>query len=76
MKPIRGLKNDGRAKTLLNGYVINYNFCRKHQALGKTPAEAAGINVKGWKQLIEAAQAQKAEGKVEDKQALEVVVKA
>ena len=75
-KPMRGLKNDKRAKSLLNGYVINYNFCRKHQSIKMTPAEAAGINVKGWKQLIEVAQAQKAEGKAEDKQALEVVVKA
>lgn len=73
---MRGLKNDIRAKTLLDGYVVNYNFCRKHQSIGKTPAEAAGINVKGWKQLIEAAQFQKSEGKTEDKQVLEVVVKA
>jgi hypothetical protein len=40
-----------------------------------TPAEAAGINIKGWKQLIEAAQIQKTGGKREDKQALEVVVR-
>ena len=40
-----------------------------------TPAEAAGINVKGWKQLIEAAQIQKAGGKTEDKQILEIMVK-
>jgi hypothetical protein len=38
-------------------------------------AEAAGINVKGWKQLIEAAQIQKSGGKVEDKEVLEVVVR-
>jgi transposase-like protein len=75
-KPMRGLKNDERAKTLLDGYVINYNFCRKHQSTNMTPAEAAGINVKGWKQLIESAQAQKAGGKPEKKQVLEVVVKA
>jgi hypothetical protein len=73
---MRGLKNDERAKTLLDGYVINYNFCRKHQSINMTPAEAAGINVKGWKQLIESAQAQKAGGKPEEKQVLEVVVKA
>jgi hypothetical protein len=72
---MRGLKNDKRAKTLLDGYVINYNFCRKHQSINMTPAEAAGINVKGWKQLIEAAQIQKSGGQKEDKQVLEVVVK-
>jgi transposase-like protein len=74
-KPMRGLKNDKRAKTLLDGYVINYNFCRKHQSINMTPAEAAGINIKGWKQLIEVAQIQKFGGKTEDKQVLEVVVK-
>ena len=75
-KPMRGLKNDKRAESLLNGYVINYNFCRKHQSLNKTPAEAAGINVRGWKQLIEAAQIHKTGGKTEENQLLEVVVKA
>jgi transposase-like protein len=75
-RPMRGLKNDERAKTLLNGYVINYNFCRKHQSIKTTPAEAAGINVKGWKQLIEQATIQKAGGKTEQKPALEVVVRA
>jgi len=74
-KPMRGLKNDERAKALLDGYVINYNFCRKHQSIDMTPAEAAGINVKGWKQLIESAQIQKFRGKIEDKRAMEVLVR-
>jgi transposase-like protein len=74
-KPMRGFKNDKRAESLLNGYIINYCYCRKHQSLNTTPAEAAGIHIKGWKQLIEAAQEQKAGGKSEDKQVLEVVVK-
>jgi putative transposase len=73
-KPMRGLKNDEEAESLLNGYVINYNFCRKHQSIGKTPAEAAGLKVKGWKQLIEAATAQKSGGKTEEKQVLEEVL--
>ena len=46
LKPMRGLKNDKRASTLLNGYIINYNFCRKHQSINMTPAEAAGIDIK------------------------------
>jgi transposase-like protein len=74
-RPIRGLKNDERANELLNGYVLNYNFCRKHQSIKMTPAEAAGINIKGWKQLIEGPQIQKAGGKTEEKQVLEVVVR-
>jgi len=75
LKPMRGLKNDKRATTLLNGYVINYNFCRKHQSINMTPAEAAGINVKGWKQLIEEAQIRKSGGKTEDKQVVEILVR-
>jgi transposase-like protein len=75
-RPMRGLKNDKRAESLLKGYVINYCYCRKHQAIVKTPAEAAGINIKGWKQLIEQATIQKAGGKTAEQQALEVVVKA
>jgi transposase-like protein len=54
-KPMRGLKNDKRAERWLNGYVINYNFCKKHQSINMTPAEAAGLKVNGWKPLIEAA---------------------
>lgn len=45
LKPMRGLKNDERAKTLLNGYVINYNFCRKHQSINMTPAEAGTVKL-------------------------------
>jgi len=74
LKPMRGLKNDKRATTLLNGVIINYNFCKKHQSINMTPAEAAGMNVKGWKQLIETAQAQKVVGKAEEKQVMEVLV--
>ncbi len=73
-KPMRGLKNDKRAESLLNGYIINYNYCRKHQSLSKTPAEAAGIKVKGWKQLIEAAIVKKSGGKAEEKEVLEVII--
>jgi transposase-like protein len=73
-KVMRGLKNDKRAESLLNGYVINYNFCRKHQSLNMTPAEAAGLNIKGWKQLIEAAQIQKSEENRENKEIMEVVI--
>jgi hypothetical protein len=33
---------------------VNYNYARPHLSLkGKTPAEVAGVTVKGWKQLIE-----------------------
>lgn len=59
LRPMRGLKTDDTAQTLLDGYVAHYNFCRVHQAIQKTPAEAGGLQVKGWKQLIENAQAYK-----------------
>lgn len=60
-RPMRGFKNQDSAREILNGYVVNYNFARPHLALkGKTPAEQAGIEVKGWKNLIENAVQQEA----------------
>lgn len=56
-KPMRGLKNDKRSETLLDGYIINYNFCRNHQSIKTTPAQSAGLQTTGWKQLIENSQA-------------------
>lgn len=64
---MRGLKHDGTAQTLLNGYVAYYNFCRTHQAIGKTPAEASGIEIKGWKRLIETAQSETTMNEVKQK---------
>lgn len=61
LKPMRGLKKDETAKNFLDGYIINYNFCRKHQSLGKTPAEACGLEIKGWKNLIDKSQIIKTE---------------
>jgi transposase-like protein len=41
---------------LSEGQRIQYNFVKPHMALeGKTPANAAGLRVKGWKELIERA---------------------
>ncbi|QQG48866.1 MAG: IS6 family transposase [archaeon] len=54
VRPMRGFKNEDSARIILDGYVVNYNFARPHLSLkGKTPAEVAGVTVKGWKQLIE-----------------------
>jgi transposase-like protein len=53
---MRGFKNQDSARAILEGYAVNYNFARPHLSLkGKTPAEQAGIEVKGWKNLIEGA---------------------
>lgn len=67
-RPMRGFKNEDSARTILEGYVVNYNFARPHLSLkGKTPAEQAGIALKGWKQLIEGAyQSQVQEPKAPD----------
>jgi transposase-like protein len=55
-RPMRGFKNEDSARIILEGYVVNYNYARPHLSLkGKTPAEEAGIGIKGWKQLIEGA---------------------
>jgi transposase-like protein len=73
VKPTRGLKNDESSQELLDGYVINYNFCRKHSAIKSTPTEMTGLQeVKGWKQLIEKSQYHK----VEQEQIKTVEVKA
>jgi transposase-like protein len=41
---------------LAEGQRIQYNFVKPHMALGgKTPANAVGLKVKGWKELLELA---------------------
>ena len=54
-KVMRSLKKDNSA--ILDGYRIYHNYIRPHMALdGKTPAEAAGITVKGrnkWATLMQ-----------------------
>lgn len=66
LRPARGLKNDESAKTWLDGYVINYNFCRTHSSIKQTPAQASGVEVKGWKQLIENAQVEQTQKEIEE----------
>jgi len=57
-KIVRGIKNPN--SPLLEGYQIYHNYIRPHMALkGKTPAEVAGIQVKGenkWLTIIQNAQ--------------------
>jgi len=54
IKPMRGLKREEVVRTLLKGWVVHYNYVRKHQTLkGKTPAQASGIEMKNdWYTLI------------------------
>jgi hypothetical protein len=53
---MRGLKNDESSKELLDGYITNYNFCRKHSSIKTTPAKMAKLDVEGWDQLIQESQ--------------------
>lgn len=69
-----GLKNMESSKSLLAGYVINYNYCRKHQTIKKTPAQAAGLEIRGWKQLIEKATESKTQQEIQSR-AMEVQVR-
>ena len=53
-KTFRGLRSPHTS--VFNGMKVHYNHCRKHDAIKKTPAEAAGISVEGrnkWKTLIQ-----------------------
>jgi hypothetical protein len=44
-KVMRGMHSAKSAQTTIEAFRINYNFCKEHQELGKTPAEAAGIHL-------------------------------
>jgi transposase-like protein len=76
IKPTRGLKGENTVRTLLEGWVVHYNYVRKHQTLKMTPAQASGLNVKNdWYTLVK--DATKNEAKREEKQVrqIEVTVK-
>lgn len=75
LRPARGLKRDNTAKVWLDGYATHYNFCRVHESIKKTPAQACGVEVKGWKQLIENAQSEKTKEEVKVAPMIEVVVR-
>jgi len=75
--PMRGLKSTKTAKILLDGYVVNYNYVRKHSSIKKTPAQAAGLDItNGWSELIDRATEDKAKDDAEAKRIALVVVKA
>jgi transposase-like protein len=53
IKPTRGLKGEKTVRTLLEGWVVHYNYVRKHQTIKMTPAQASGLNVKNdWYTLV------------------------
>lgn len=54
VKVQRGWKS--KTSQIAEGQRIGYNFVKPHMALnGQTPAAAAGIDVKGWKELLQKA---------------------
>jgi transposase-like protein len=56
LKPTRGLKGESTVRTLLEGWVVHYNYVRKHQTLKMTPAQASGIDMKNdWHLLVKEA---------------------
>lgn len=69
----RNLKHDNTAKTWLDFYIIGYNYCRVHSSIKVTPAQAAGVEVKGWKQLIESAQQYKAHEEIKQRELVQEV---
>ena len=52
-KTMRGMNKAESAQKLIEAMRIHYNFCRDHTKLGKTPAEAAGINLNLGQNKIE-----------------------
>jgi putative transposase len=54
-KVMRGLKTPDTALTILDGWLVFYNYFRPHESLGdKTPAEKAGIDfpLKNWLDVV------------------------
>jgi putative transposase len=53
LRSTRGLKGEATVRTLLEGWVVHYNYVRKHQTLKMTPAQASGLTAKNeWYGLI------------------------
>jgi transposase-like protein len=74
IKPTRGLKDEKTVRTLLEGWVVHYNYVRKHQTLKTTPAQASGINLEpDWNTLVKEATKEEALKK-EEKRIVEVMV--
>jgi hypothetical protein len=53
-KVMRGPKDLPTARLITDGWLLHYNYFRPHEALGKTPAEAAGIKFPyvHWQDLV------------------------
>jgi transposase-like protein len=75
LKPTRGLKGEETVRTLLEGWVVHYNYVRKHQTIKMTPAQASGINMKNdWHLLVKDATKYDATRKDREEKPIEVMV--
>jgi transposase-like protein len=76
IKPTRGLKGEGTVRTLLEGWVVHYNYVRKHQTIKMTPAQASGLSVKNdWYDLVKGATKSMARREEKQVQQIEVTMK-
>jgi transposase-like protein len=76
IKPTRGLKGEKTVRTLLEGWVVHYNYVRKHQTIKMTPAQASGLNVKNdWYSLVKDATKSRARREEKRVQQIEVTVR-
>lgn len=55
LKAMRGFRNERGAEMFVKGFALHYNFVREHKALGRTPAEEAGLRSMSWTDLLETA---------------------
>lgn len=76
IRPTRGLKGEETVRTLLEGWVVHYNYVRKHQTLKMTPAQASGLDIKNdWHGLVKDATRNEAMKKEENRQQIMVTLK-
>jgi putative transposase len=76
IKPMRGLKGMETVRTLLEGWVVHYNYVRPHQTLkGKTPAQVSGIDMKNdWHALVKQATKNQVKTEMEEKREKSIMV--
>lgn len=76
IKPMRGLKGMETVRTLLDGWIVHYNYVRLHQTLkGKTPAQASGIDIENsWHTLVTEAVRDETKAEIEQRKEKTMVV--
>jgi len=73
LRTTRGLKDEETVRTLLEGWVVHYNYVRKHQTIKMTPAQASGLNIEpDWNTLVKEATKEEALRR-EEKRVVEVI---